>query len=60
MTTDGHCKKAACTGNMISPFPPNGTQIGTWGFSWGNAFYAWGTAANGGAPHCTTTPWVGT
>jgi len=51
-TSDGMCKKVACNGNTISPYPPDGTQIGnpSWGFSWGNAFYAWGTAANGGAP----------
>src|SRR5665213_1538988 len=59
VTTDGKCKKAACDGNMVSPNPPNGTPIGTWGFTWGHAFYAWGTAANGGAAHCTTSPWVG-
>jgi len=54
-TNDGKCKKLACQGISISPYPPNGTQIGSppWGFSWGNAFYAWGTAANGGAPTCT-------
>lgn len=49
-TSDGKCKKLACQANTISPYPPDGTQIGTWGFSWGNAFYAWGTTANGGAP----------
>lgn len=49
-TSDGKCKKVACHANTISPFPPDGTQIGTWGFSWGNAFHAWGTTANGGAP----------
>jgi hypothetical protein len=55
VTTDGKCKKVACQPDTISPPPPNGTPIGTWGFSWGNAFIAWGTAANGGAPACKTT-----
>lgn len=50
VTTDGKCKKAACGPNSIAPYPPDGTQIGSWGFSWGNAFYAWGTSANGGKP----------
>lgn len=54
ITTDGKCKKLACQPNVVSPVPANGTPIGSgagaWGFSWGNAFYAWGTAANGGAP----------
>lgn len=59
ITSDGKCKKLACQPNMIGPPPPNGTQIGTWGFTWGNAFIAWGTAANGGAPSCVTTPWAG-
>jgi hypothetical protein len=59
ITSDGKCKKLACQANMIPPFPPNGTPIGTWGFTWGNAFIAWGSAANGGAPKCVTTPWAG-
>jgi hypothetical protein len=70
ITSDGRCKKLACEPNQITPFPPNGTPIGTptppfgtsstsWGFSWENAFIAWGTAANGGAPTCVTTPWEG-
>lgn len=54
-TTDGKCKKVACQANTIPPYPPDGTPIGTWGFSWGNAFIAWGTTANGGAPACKTT-----
>ncbi len=55
ITTDGKCKKLACQPDTISPPPPDGTPIGTWGFSWGNAFIAWGTTANGGAPTCKTT-----
>ncbi len=69
-TTDGRCKKLACQPNQVMPAPANGTVIGTappatgtsstsWGFSWGNAFYAWGTAANGGAPTCTGGQWTG-
>jgi hypothetical protein len=60
VTGDGKCKKVACQGNTIAPYPPDGTQIGTWGFSWGNAFYAWGTSANGGAPTCTGGGYSGT
>jgi hypothetical protein len=60
VTTDGKCKKVACTPNTISPYPaPNGTPIGSWGFSWDNGFVAWGTVANGGAPHCTGGEWDG-
>lgn len=66
VTTDGRCKKLACQPNHITPFPPNGTPIGTpvpaygttatsWGFTWGDAFIAWGTTANGGAPTSCTT-----
>jgi hypothetical protein len=57
-TTDGKCKKVACEGNAIPPYPPDGTPIGSWGFTWGNYFVAWGTTANGGAPDptsCVTT-----
>lgn len=59
ITSDGKCKKLACQNNVIAPLPGNGTQVGNpaWGFTWGNAFIAWGTAANGGAPNCVTTPW---
>jgi hypothetical protein len=57
-TSDGKCKKVACLGNSIPPYPPNGTPIGSWGFTWGDSFQAWGTSANGGAPSstlCVTT-----
>lgn len=54
VTGDGHCKKIVCQPISITPFPANGTQLGNWGFAWGNALYAWGTAANGGAATCTT------
>lgn len=66
VTVDGRCKTLACQPNTVTPYPPNGMAIGTapptygtsamsWGFSWGNAFYAWGTAANGGMPtNCQT------
>ena len=59
ITSDGKCKKVACQANTITPYPPDGTPIGTWGFSWGNAFIAWGTTANGGAPTCTGGQWTG-
>jgi hypothetical protein len=59
-TSDGKCKKVACQASTIPPFPPDGTPIGSWGFTWGNAFIAWGTSANGGKPgNCITTPWEG-
>jgi hypothetical protein len=45
-SSDGRCKKLAGT-LTISP-PPNGTQLGSWGFSWLNQMWAYGTAANGG------------
>lgn len=48
VTVDGKCKKGICGPySGITP-PPNGTQIGTWGFTWGNGFYAWI------APKCAT------
>lgn len=55
VTTDGKCKKLACQAISITPFPANGTQLGSWGFTWGNALIAWGSSANGGAPNCVTT-----
>ncbi len=54
LTTDGKCKKAVCGPLSITPLPANGTQIGTWGFTWGNAIWAWGSISNGGAPVCNT------
>lgn len=49
------CKRVACQPNGIAPYPPDGTPIGTWGFTWGNAILAWGTDANGGAAKCVTS-----
>jgi hypothetical protein len=54
VTTDGKCWKVVCKGNAVPPYPPDGTPIGSWGFSRGDAFFEWGTAANRGAPHCDT------
>lgn len=54
-TPDGKCKKLACANISVAPLPPNGTPVGTWGFTWGNGLWAWGNAANGGAAigqHC--------
>lgn len=48
VTTDGQCKKLAGTMN-VPPYPANGTQIGSWGFTWGNEVWVRGTTANGGA-----------
>lgn len=49
------CKKLACRPNTITPLPDNGTLIGTWGFTWGNECYAFGSTANGGAATSVTT-----
>jgi hypothetical protein len=38
VTTDGYCKKQINT-CPLPVYPPNGTQIGTWGFTWGNGVY---------------------
>lgn len=47
-TDDQRCKRMA--GSItISPAPANGTQLGDWGFSWGNEVWAYGSTANGGA-----------
>ena len=48
VTTDGRCKKFAGTLSIV-PLPATGTLLGTYGFVWGNAVWAWGTTANGGA-----------
>lgn len=56
-TGDQRCKRLA--GSItISPLPADGTQISSWGFTWGNEVWAYGTAANGGAASYTsiTTP----
>jgi hypothetical protein len=55
VTGDGKCKKEAGSCLNISPLPPNGTQIGSWGFTWGNSLVAYGSSANGGAATCVTT-----
>ena len=48
------CKKLSGT-MIIQPFPANGTPIGTYGFTWVNEVWAYGTPANGGAPITTIT-----
>lgn len=57
VTVDGKCKRGVCGpwSTATFPPPPNGTPVGTWGFTWGNGLYAWGTAANGGRAKCVTT-----
>jgi hypothetical protein len=64
VTNDGKCRKEACNSDVIVPFPPNGTPIGTWGFFKDGGFWAWGTTANSGAPTTITitpaTPGAGT
>lgn len=44
LATEGKCKKLACQQSQINLSS---------GFSWGNAFYVWGTSSNGGEPTCT-------
>jgi len=56
VTGDGRCKREACANFTVSPPPPNGTHVGTWGFTFGNSLVAYGSAANGGAASCVTTP----
>jgi hypothetical protein len=50
------CAKNACAPITITPLPPQNSMIGSgsqpWGFSWGNAFYAFSNSTNGGAPNC--------
>ncbi|MBK6975829.1 MAG: hypothetical protein IPH28_00915 [Cytophagaceae bacterium] len=52
ITKDGKCKKMVCGPIDIKPLPKNGTEIGNWGFIWGNGIWVWGTKENGGAPVC--------
>lgn len=46
---DGKCKKHVCGPITGIPLPPNGTPIGTWGFTWENTVWAFVK------PNCTTT-----
>lgn len=51
--SENGCKKLA--GYLsIQPYPPNGTKLGDWGFSWVNEMWARGTVANGGAATAKT------
>jgi hypothetical protein len=56
VTSDGKCKKGVCGpwNDVAFSHPPNGTPVGTWGFTWENGLYTWGTTANGGAAKCVT------
>ena len=54
-TADGKCKRLAAIPITVTPLPANGTPVGSWGFTWDNGVWAWGTSANGGAASCTTT-----
>lgn len=38
------CKRQTCSN--LNPPPPNNTQIGNWGFTWGNGIWQWGPASN--------------
>lgn len=51
-TTDVKCKKLAYKPINISPLPPDGTQVGTYGFTWGDELWAFGSLTNGGAASC--------
>ncbi len=42
VAADGKCKRLACV-PLKSPLPPNGTPLGTWGFSWGDGIWQWGS-----------------
>ena len=54
VASDGRCKQSV--GQIsITPLPENGTPVGSWGFTWGNALYAWGTNANGGEAQCVSS-----
>jgi len=56
-TTDGKCKKLSAKPLTITPWPLPGTPISSYGFTWYDEVWAYGTAANGGAaiatPHVT-------
>jgi hypothetical protein len=39
VTPDGKCKKEVCRPITGTPLPPNGTPIGSWGFTWGDAIW---------------------
>lgn len=55
VTADGKCKKGVCGwSSTVFPGYPANVAIGTWGFTWQNGIYAWGTTANGGAANCVT------
>jgi hypothetical protein len=56
VTTDGRCKKLVCSPIGVVP-PPDGTQLGNWGFTWGYELWAYGTKENGGAPVCDFLPY---
>jgi hypothetical protein len=55
MTSDIKCKKLAYKPINISPLPPDGTQVGTWGFTWGDEVWAFGSLTNGGAASCVAS-----
>lgn len=47
---DRKCKKQVCGPFSPSvPPPSDGTAIGTWGFTWGDGIWVWGTSGNGGS-----------
>jgi hypothetical protein len=51
-TADGRCKKLAGHITNVTPLPPDGTQIDSWGVTWSNEIWAYGSVQNGGAATC--------
>ena len=56
VTNNGVCKKLVCGPWDATAFPPPnpGVVVGTWGFTWQNQLWAFGTTANKGAVVCST------
>jgi hypothetical protein len=52
VTSDGRCKRLAAKPININPLPSDGTAVGSWGFTWGNELWAWGSTVNGGGAGC--------
>ena len=50
ITTDGLCKRQVPGCQLTAPVPANGTQIASYGFTWGNGVYQMSNASNGGLP----------
>ncbi len=55
VVTSGNCKRLAGYMVNVNPLPPNATAMGSWGFTWFDQLWEYGTTANGGAPQCITS-----